>query len=368
MRCERFDRWAQSSRAEALRRERTYAQLLASPSPAAQLRELLSDVERTCPGLTFFQISGGREMLTNILKAWVAYDAQGQLDRIAVGYVQGMSAIASHLLWHAGDEEEAFWVFAAMLQHCGLRSMFAPPDMHGLQMRIFIVSQLLMEAMPDLGQHLAEHLNNGLGLVLADWLVTLFAGYVPLDPLAMLWDRFFKEGYTAIYRLALARLRCLRPWLLLETEFGALARLIKSIHVDFHLSSGRPMPQLPQISAAADDESTGQAAWTCLACNGSESCGSWEVLVALIAEERIWSQRVMELEQMYNGTTSGESGARDVDAVACGADAGKERISSLEAENAQLRSELSLARSELAQALHELAQARTEIASLRSQA
>merc|ERR1712107_153666 len=199
--------------------------------------------------------------------------------RQAIGYVQGMSSIASHLLWHAGSEEQASRVFVAMMQHYGLRCMFEAPDMHGLKMLSFIVSQLLLEAMPDLGEHLAEHLQNKLGVALADWLVTIFATSVPLDPLALFWDFFFEEGYTAVYRLILARLRCLRPFLLRETDFGNLVRLIKSTHVEFDFSSGTPTASVPQ--SIAHDSGMMQPAWLCLCCNGSASCSSWQTLVAV---------------------------------------------------------------------------------------
>ncbi|CAK0829972.1 unnamed protein product [Prorocentrum cordatum] len=400
-RCERFERWVQSSSAETLPRDKGYAELLQQEIPPLQLREVYSDVERTCPGLSYFQVSGGREKLTNVLKAWVAYDSGGSVAEgqrhDSVGYVQGMSAIASHLLWHAGEEEPTFWVFAAMMINCGLQGMFAPPDMAGLRMRIFILTQLLMEAMPDLGEHLAEHLDNDLGLVVTDWLVTLFAGYVPLDPLALLWDRFFKEGYTAVYRLVLARLRCLRPWLLAETDFTTLARLIKATHVDFHLDAGVPRPQLPETALVVTDDAAGQPAWTCLACNGSESCGSWHMLVALLAEERVWGMRVAELEKMYTGPRQDPGGAAASGRAAAGAAAReadyamqptdgrgvqravvapahfREYIFALEAENAQLRGELGQARDDLAQAQSDLArlqcrlsEAEGEVSQLRS--
>merc|ERR1712039_911650 len=100
-------------------------------------------------------------------------------------------------------------------------------------MRSFTVMQLLQEEMPDLSEHLAEYLQNNLGLLLHGWLLSLFAGFVPLGSLALLWDVFFDEGYIAIYRLILARLRCLEPWLLAETDFGRLEYLIRSTHIDF---------------------------------------------------------------------------------------------------------------------------------------
>ncbi|CAK0796452.1 unnamed protein product [Prorocentrum cordatum] len=123
----------------------------------------------------------------------------------------------------------------------GLRDV----DMRGLRVRGFTVAQLLQQRMPELSEHLAEYLRNDLSLLLTEWLLTLFASSVPLGPVASLWDRFFEEGYVAIYRLALARLRCLQPWLRAETDFASLVHLIKEAHVEFDCSSGEPQPLLP---------------------------------------------------------------------------------------------------------------------------
>jgi hypothetical protein len=200
-------------------------------------------------------------MLINILFAWVVHDGGHDEDSAdlekhatttvdtktsqAVGYVQGMSFIAMNLLWHAGKEEAAFWVFAAMMQRYDLRQMFEPPDMRGLQMRTFTIAQLLQYTMPELSKHLAEYLHNSMGLVLTDWLLTLFSSSMALGPLAELWDRFFVDGYRCIYCLILARLRCLQPWLLREKDFTRLTHLIHFAHVNFDRVDGNLVPRLP---------------------------------------------------------------------------------------------------------------------------
>ena len=125
--------------------------------------------------------------------------------------------------------------------------MFEAPDMHGLKVRSFTIVQLVHQEMPDLSAHLAEHLQNSLSLLFTDWLLTLCAGSVPLVPLSHLWDHFFDQGYSVIYRLILARLRCLRPWLLGETDFGALVHLVKNAHVDFVGPDDQPCPRPPRL-------------------------------------------------------------------------------------------------------------------------
>lgn len=294
-------------------------------------------------------------MLTNILAAWVVFEADchaamvaaGDTARCAcVGYVQGMSFLAMNLLWHSGREEASFLMFVAMMRNCNLQTMFEPPDMHGLKMRAFTAIQLLRFAMPDLSDHLAEYLQNSLELLLADWLLTLFSSSVALGPLAELWDRFFELGYSAIYRLILSRLRALKPWLLQEKDFTQLTNLVRFAHVDFDRIDGQLVPRIritgetPAETSAqkswlerlatgttgavvgaaawaasgvlgrgstkeancAVPRSCGQhpAAWTCQVCNGSEDCESWLCLVTELAQrERAPADLIERFEHMF---------------------------------------------------------------------
>ncbi len=269
VRCERFQRWATAARLEEVIEPGRYEELLKAATGGSphfsveKERQLELDVGRTWPSLCIFA-DGGRESLSNLLKAWIVYDgetaqehrqkatiddtmnaAKGRSE--AVGYVQGMNFIVMALLWHAGAEEAAFWLFVALLQNYDLRSMFEAPDMHGLKVRSFTIVQLVHQEMPDLSAHLAEHLQNSLSLLFTDWLLTLCAGSIPLVPLSHLWDQFFDQGYSVIYRLILARLRCLRPWLLSETDFGALVHLVKNAHIDFLGPQDQPCPRPPRL-------------------------------------------------------------------------------------------------------------------------
>lgn len=277
VRCKRFQRWAAAAGLQDVIQPGRYEALLeaaknGSPHFSVEKeRQLELDVGRTWPALCIFADGCGRESLSNLLKAWIIYDGEtAQKHRQqeasasndgetsgrseAVGYVQGMSFIVMALLWHAGAEEAAFWLFVALVQNYDLRSMFEAPDMHGLKVRSFTIVQLVHQEMPDLSAHLAEHLQNSLSLLFTDWLLTLCAGSVPLVPLSHLWDHFFDQGYSVIYRLILARLRCLRPWLLGETDFGALVHLVKNAHVDFVGPDDQPCPRPPRLPAFEPEE------------------------------------------------------------------------------------------------------------------
>eukprot|EP00438_Fugacium_kawagutii_P021465 Skav234974 [mRNA] locus=scaffold122:68263:69414:+ [translate_table: standard] len=269
--CKRFQRWSVAAALDDVIQPGRYRELLQSAKAGSphfsveKERQLELDVGRTWPSLCIFADGCGRESLSNLLKAWIVYDGETAQEHRqseasneknasseAVGYVQGMNFIVMALLWHAGAEEAAFWLFVALVQNYDLRSMFEAPDMHGLKVRSFTLVQLVHQEMPDLSAHLAEHLQNSLSLLFTDWLLTLCAGSIPLVPLSYLWDHFFDEGYSVIYRLILARLRCLRPWLLAETDFGALVHLVKNAHVDF--LGDEPCPRPPRLPFAEEEE------------------------------------------------------------------------------------------------------------------
>lgn len=403
--CVRFRRWTELSRVDVLRQEGRYAKLLEAAArgdcfPPDKARELHADVTRTCPSLSFFSDSGGgRALLTDVLSAWVVFDAQEAAR--ATGYVQGMNFIATFLLYHSGRAEAAFWVFVALMQNYGLQCMFQAPDMYGLKMRGFVVSQLVQQQMPELSVHLAEYLRNSLSLLLTEWLLTLFANSVPLGPLAEFWDVLFQEGYYAVYRLILARLRCLRHWLLAETDFMALVHLVKEAHVEFD-TSGPGMPKAyllndstdrlastsrqakpePRSSnshsrmwrrlmfgsgergaaghhpaaaggaemnealglAGCEEEYDGGApasmpsgAWICMTCNGSESCRSWDVLVsALLRAETVTDAAIKHFEDIFSHADAPRPPSP---ADVAEAPAPAVTLSGLQAENQELRKE-----------------------------
>jgi len=389
-RCSRFAQWEALAKMRGAEKRQNYAGLLEASYcgethiPYEKERELMIDVERTCSALNFFAEGGsGRIMLAHLLRAWVVYDAQS-LDeetlRQSIGYVQGMNFIATTLLWHCGREECAFWLFVAMMEGYGLRCMFQAPDMFGLKMRSFTMTQLLHHQMPDVSDHLAEYLRNSLSLLLTEWLLTLFANSVPLVPLAEFWDSFFEHGYYSVYRLILARLRCLRPWLLAETDFVGLVHLVKEVHVEFDICAmkptarvatpistsmhgsldsgilpgakgsvirrtlvrrltlgvigGRPKRdsvQFPLIRFFRSNSGTEPAetiaesfnesdiapvgAWTCMTCNGSESCRSWGTIInMLLAEEHVSDSTIAGFEAIFSASSSARRPSSDLEA------------------------------------------------------
>ena len=115
------------------------------------------DVPRTMPAHVFYcaDDSRGKECLTRVLRAYVAY-------RPTLGYTQGMSTFAAILLLYM-SEEDAFWCFAHLMEHCGLLGLFS----EGFPLLFQYLDhwqRLLRLRLPTLYAHLNKQLALFLGL------------------------------------------------------------------------------------------------------------------------------------------------------------------------------------------------------------
>eukprot|EP00388_Colpodella_angusta_P007369 GDKJ01020904.1.p1 GENE.GDKJ01020904.1~~GDKJ01020904.1.p1 ORF type:complete len:447 (-),score=60.43 GDKJ01020904.1:55-1395(-) len=232
-RCSRLSKWMRESgahvephfyinivdNADETEQQHLEDQLHGSTKPAvnaAAWGAIKLDISRTYPSMNFFR-NEGQQQLFRVLRAYAFYDPE-------VGYVQGMNFLVACLLWH-GTEEQAFWTLVAMMVNYDLRSMFLP-GLPGLQKRAGVVEQLIAQNFPDLMQHLLD-VGISAQLVSTDWLLTLFSYSVPLEPLAELWDLFFEEGWSAIYRIILIRIKALESRLMETNDLAELMAILK---------------------------------------------------------------------------------------------------------------------------------------------
>ncbi|CAI7770275.1 unnamed protein product, partial [Closterium sp. NIES-53] len=148
---------------------RNYRNLLKQPSVSAN--EIQRDVNRTFPLHSMFQEEkgAGQKALFNVIKAYSVLDKE-------VGYCQGMGFIVATLLLLMG-EEDAFCCLVFLLYKCGLRGVFLP-DMQQLQVRMYQLSQLLIDAHPEVHAYF-EELDVKPVMYAADWFLSLFARTMP---------------------------------------------------------------------------------------------------------------------------------------------------------------------------------------------
>ena len=174
------------------------------------------DIGRTFPQLGFFQEGGPcHDQLLHILQAFVCY-------RPDIGYVQGMSFIAAHLLLQM-DPEISFCCMANMLSKSIFNSFFTF-NMVNIRKYCLIFEELLKNNLPAVSKQF-EMLEIKSDMYLIDWIMTIFAKSLPLEIVGRIWDIYLLEGDSAIYRCALTVL-AYRKDFLSTAEFGDILKYL----------------------------------------------------------------------------------------------------------------------------------------------
>ncbi|KAL0568140.1 hypothetical protein V5O48_013847 [Marasmius crinis-equi] len=161
--------------------------------------EIEKDVGRTMPLNVFFGGDGaGVEKLRRVL---IAYSRRNP----AVGYCQGMNLVTSTLLLVHADEEEAFWVLAAIVERL-LPEDFFSPSLLPSRACPMVLLDYVREHVPKLYSHLLD-LGVDLPAICFSWFLSLFTDCLPVETLFRVWDVFLVDGLDVLFRVALAILR-----------------------------------------------------------------------------------------------------------------------------------------------------------------
>ena len=146
------------------RREGLYATLAAKETGphTDHFAQIDKDVPRTMTEHIYFRSMGraGQEVLTRVLRAYAAFHPE-------LGYTQGMSSYAAVLLLYM-TEEDAFWTFATLMQHCGLAGLFTDGFAH-LHQCYDVWQVLIAKHAPRLSTHIARELLGFLGMDEAEY-------------------------------------------------------------------------------------------------------------------------------------------------------------------------------------------------------
>jgi small G protein signaling modulator 3 len=144
-----------------------------------------------------------------------------------------MNLVASTLLLVHADEEEAFWVLAALVE-CILPEGFFSPTLLPSRACPLVLLDYVQEGMPKLAAHLAE-LGIDLPAICFSWFLSLFTDCLPVEVRACLpaclpvsrhvldawffcclllsqtlfrvWDVLLLDGLDVLFRIALAVLK-----------------------------------------------------------------------------------------------------------------------------------------------------------------
>ena len=97
----------------------------------------------------------------------------------SVGYCQGMNLIASTLLLVYADEEEAFWVLSAIVEHL-LPDEFFTPSLLVSRACPLVFMDYVQELLPKLHVHL-EKMEVDLPAICFSWFLSLFTDCLPVE-------------------------------------------------------------------------------------------------------------------------------------------------------------------------------------------
>ncbi|KAF9475431.1 TBC-domain-containing protein [Pholiota conissans] len=192
--------WLESSGALEMREPGMFQDLLTQVEGHDGVAgEIEKDVGRTMPLNIFFGGDGaGVDKLRRVL---LAYSRRNP----AVGYCQGMNLITSTLLLVHADEEDAFWMLAAIVERLLPEDFFSPSLLPSRACPLVLL-EFVQEYTPKLHAHLTD-LGVDLAAICFSWFLSLFTDCLPVETLFRVWDVFLVDGLDVLFRVALGILR-----------------------------------------------------------------------------------------------------------------------------------------------------------------
>jgi len=98
---------------------------------------------------------------------------------LAVGYCQGMNLVTSTLLLVHADEEEAFWMLAAIVERILPEDFFSPSLLPSRACPLVLLDYV-QEFTPKLHAHLTD-LGVDLAAICFSWFLSLFTDCLPVE-------------------------------------------------------------------------------------------------------------------------------------------------------------------------------------------
>eukprot|EP00923_Selenidium_pygospionis_P058348 GHVN01102407.1.p1 GENE.GHVN01102407.1~~GHVN01102407.1.p1 ORF type:complete len:342 (+),score=58.15 GHVN01102407.1:70-1026(+) len=174
------------------------------------------DLSRTFPTLAFFNKGGPlREACKEVLEAWTFY-------RPDIGYVQGMSFLASMLLMYL-PTYQSFACLCNLLNSPSLLGLYKlEPSL--IQRRYDVFGSLLQHTSPSL-HSLLDSIGLPPEMFLLEWFLTIYTKPLTLELAACVWDVYLLDGEITLYVAAVALLRLIQTELL-DADFEKARLLI----------------------------------------------------------------------------------------------------------------------------------------------
>ena len=214
--CYKAKQWCKRARFPQNPNE-VYSKLLCLANAQPDNAQLNLDLPRTFPSVEYLASGTGRAALGRILRTFCAYSPN-------LGYVQGMNYIAATLLWHT-TEVDAFWLFVVLIEDFELRDNFIS-GFPGLTKHYHAIEFLINQHLPELYNHFLNA-NIAVQMFATEWIMTLFTSVIPLEQSQRVLNKFFKHGWTFMYKLCLEILTRLSGKLLLTRNIAQILNILK---------------------------------------------------------------------------------------------------------------------------------------------
>jgi len=142
-----------------------------------------------------------------------------------VGYCQGMNFIGGILLLTM-NEENAFWTLHSVMIQYGMKGFFGTSVLL-VRNSLRQFDKCLELMLPDIQEHFNQQGVEST-MYATPWFHTIFSHDSQLEFVQRLWDVFFNEGYSIIFRLAMAIIREAKD-LLLQLRMPEILEFFKIV-------------------------------------------------------------------------------------------------------------------------------------------
>ncbi|KHJ42638.1 TBC domain protein [Trichuris suis] len=143
-----------------------------------------------------------------------------------VGYCQGMGVIVAILLLFM-EEESVFWMMFTVVEDL-LPSQYYSDPLFGAMIDQRVFRRLINELLPKVDSVLNNH-DIEPSLISLHWFLTLYSSSLPFPVLLRIWDMFFYEGSTVLFKVALALLKSKENNLRILTNSAEVFNLLSEL-------------------------------------------------------------------------------------------------------------------------------------------
>ena len=181
---------------------------------------IIKDLHRTFPKSTLFikKLGEGQRSLFRVLSCF-------SMRNKKVGYVQGMSFLASVFLLYM-PEEKAFWMLENIIKNYQKEELYYP-GFPGLQVSFFVFLKFMKELLPNVYTLFSKYKVNP-PLYASKWYITCFANTFSYPIFLRIMDCYLYEGNKILHRFSLGLLALKENEILTKKKIFGIMDYMKS--------------------------------------------------------------------------------------------------------------------------------------------